>query len=180
MKEFIKKNRVDLTILLLFAAFTIGSYALNFAIGKGIVNNFKNFFLEMISFLPLIFILVGLFDVWVSRERIQKHIGSDSGLRGIFWVILLWMLQVGPLYGAFPVAYILWKKGASIRNIFIYLGAFSTMKIPMLAFEINYLGLKFSLLRTLITLPLFIAIGFLMEYLFKNKDFSVKNPNEKE
>jgi len=179
MKEFIKKNKVDITILLLFIVFIILSYALNFTIGKGIVNNFKKFFMEMISFLPLIFILIGLFDVWVSKERIQKHIGGDSGIMGIFWVILLGMLQVGPLYGAFPVAYILWKKGASVRNIFIYLGAFSTMKIPMLAFEINYLGLKFSLLRTLITLPIFIAIGFLMERLFKNKDFSVKNPNEK-
>jgi hypothetical protein len=54
-------------------------------------------------------------------------------------VILLAMLQAGPLYGAFPVAYLLWKKGASIKNIFIYLGAFSTLKILMLTFEIGFL-----------------------------------------
>ncbi len=42
---------------------------------------------------------------------------------GIFWVVLLAMLQAGPLYAAFPVAALLWKKGCSVRNVFIYLGA---------------------------------------------------------
>lgn len=79
------------------------------------------------------------------------------------------------LYGAFPVAYLLWKKGTSVRNIFIYLGAFTTMKIPMLSFEIGYLGIKFSLLRTLFALPIFIIIAILMEKFF-GKDFSMNNP----
>jgi len=83
------------------------------------------------------------------------------------------MLQAGPLYGAFPVAYLLYKKGASIKNIFIYLGAFSSLKIPMLGIEIGYLGIKFTLVRTLVSLPLFIAIGYFMEYWLKNKNFKV-------
>jgi len=94
---------------------------------------------------------------------LEKHIDSESGVKGIFLVILLAMLQAGPLYGAFPVAHILYKKGASIRNIFVYLGAFSSMKLPMLGIEIGYLGIKFTVLRTLISLPLFICIGFVME-----------------
>ena len=142
-----------------------------------IKDNFLKFFIEMISFIPLMFILIGLFDVWVPKEKIERHIGKDSGALGIFWVILLAMLQAGPLYGAFPVSYILWKKGSSIKNIFIYLGAFSSLKIPMLTFEIGFLGLKFSLLRSIITLPVFIIIGYLMEYLLKGKDFQVKKPD---
>lgn len=73
------------------------------------------------------------------------------------------MLQADPLYGAFPVAHILYKKGAFIRNILVYLGAFSSMKLPMLGIEIGYFGIKFTVLRTLISLPLFICIGFVME-----------------
>ncbi|MCU0462741.1 MAG: hypothetical protein MUF36_12150, partial [Bacteroidales bacterium] len=64
----------------------------------------------------------------------------------------------------------------SIRNIFIYLGAFATIKIPMITFEIGFLGLKFSLLRTIITLPVFILIGYLMEWYLKDKNFEVKQP----
>ena len=152
------------------------SYLFDFAAGEKIGINFWMFFKEMILFLPLMFILIGLFDVWVPRERIEKHIGQESGLKGTGLVILLATLQAGPLYGAFPFAYILWKKGCSIRNVFIYLGAFATIKIPMITFEIGFLGLKFSLLRTLITLPLFILIGFLMEWYLKGKDFEVKKP----
>ena len=125
------------------------SYLFNFVTGEKIGLNFWMFFKEMIFFLPLMFILIGLFDVWVPRENIEKHIGKESGWKGTGLVILLATLQAGPLYGAFPFAYILWKKGCSIRNVFIYLGAFSTIKIPMLTFEIGFLGLKFSLLRTL-------------------------------
>ena len=71
------------------------------------------------------------------------------------------------------------SKRASVRNIFIYLGAFTTMKIPMLSFEIGYLGLKFSLLRTLFALPIFIIIAILMEKFF-GKDFSMNNPMSEE
>lgn len=128
----------------------------------------------MLSIIPFLFILIGLFDVWFPKEIIEKQIGHKSGIKGILLVILLAMLQAGPLYGAFPVAYILHKKGASVKNIFIYLGAFSSMKIPMLGIEMGYLGIKFTILRTLISLPLFILIGYLMEK-FMGTDFKVND-----
>jgi uncharacterized membrane protein YraQ (UPF0718 family) len=161
---------------IVFLIFIGLSFLLNFAVGKQIGMNFWLFFKEMILFLPLMFILIGLFDVWVPRDKIEKHIGNESGWKGTGLVILLASLQAGPLYGAFPFAYILWKKGCSIKNIFIYLGAFATIKIPMLTFEIGFLGLKFSLLRTLITLPVFIIIGYIMEWYLKDKKFEIKQP----
>lgn len=173
-QKYVKKHKLDLAIFVVFVLFVAISHIFDFTVGKGIATNFQSFFLEMVSFLPLIFILIGLFDVWIAKEKIQKHIGGNSGIAGAFWVILLGMLQAGPLYGAFPVAHILWKKGASVRNIFIYLGAFCTMKIPMLTFEISYLGLKFSLMRTMITLPVFILIAIVMEWYLKNKTFEIK------
>jgi uncharacterized membrane protein YraQ (UPF0718 family) len=176
MKQFIKKNKWDIMISGFFILFIALSYLFNHKIGKEVTLNFKMFFIEMISFIPLMFILIGLFDVWVPKKIVEKHIGSDSGVKGILWVILLAMLQAGPLYGAFPVSYLLWKKGGSIRNIFIYLGAFATLKIPMLMFEVGFMGLKFSLLRTLITLPLFILIGFIMEWHLKDKNFQITKP----
>ena len=160
--------------LLLFCIFVALSFIVGFQPGKDIADSFKISAVEMITFIPALFIIVGLFDVWVLKEKIQKHIGQESGIKGIAIVVLLAMLQAGPLYGAFPVAYMLWKKGASIKNIFIYLGAFSSLKIPMLGIEIAYLGIQFTLVRTLVSLPLFIAIGYLMEWWLKDKKFEVK------
>jgi uncharacterized membrane protein YraQ (UPF0718 family) len=150
----------------------------HFGIAPGIAagRNFRDFAMEMAAFLPLMFILIGIIDVWLPRSVIERHVGSGAGIWGSVWVILLAMLQAGPLYGAFPVAHLLWKKGCSTRNIFIYLGAFATMKVPMLTFEIGFLGLRFSLLRTLITLPIFIAIAVVMEAVLKSKGLVVLDP----
>jgi len=172
MKNYFSENKKDLIITTIFLIFAGVSYYSSFNFGNSVTANFQNSFLEMIVFIPLMFILIGLFEVWVPRAIIERHIGKDSGVFGIVWVILFAMLQVGPLYGAFPVAYMIWKKGASVRNIFIYLGAFTTLKIPMLSFEIGFLGLKFTLMRTLLALPVFILIAFIMEKLFA-KDFVV-------
>lgn len=168
-----KKHLKNYIWVILFMIFSIISYFIGFQPGMVIYSNFNQFFIEMASFIPLLFILVGLFDVWVPKETIESQIGNNSGIKGIILVILLAMFQAGPLYAAFPIAYILHKKGASVKNIFIYLGAFASMKIPMLGIEIGYLGIKFTILRTLISLPLFILIGYIMERLV-GKDFKVK------
>jgi len=169
----VNKHIKNYAWIILFILFSIGSYFLGFKPGAVIYSNFNQFLIEMITIIPFLFILIGLFDVWFPKEILEKHMGKESGVKGIFLVILLAMLQAGPLYGAFPVAYILYKKGASVKNIFIYLGAFASMKIPMLGIEIGYLGIKFTILRTLISLPLFILIGYIMEKMV-GKDFEVK------
>ncbi|MEM4267045.1 MAG: permease [Candidatus Nanoarchaeia archaeon] len=169
----VKKHLKNYAWVILFLIFSISSYFIGFKPGLVIYSNFNEFFIEMVSFIPFLFVIIGLFDIWVPKERIEKHIGKESGVKGIFLVILLAMLQAGPLYGAFPVAYILHKKGASVKNIFIYLGAFSSVKLPMLGIELGYLGIKFTILRTLISLPLFIMIGFIMEKLV-GSNFTVR------
>jgi hypothetical protein len=78
-------------------------------------------------------------------------------------MVLLATLQAGPLYAAFPVGVSLWRKGCAPRNVFIYLGAFSALKIPMLTFEVAFLGWQFSAARSAITIPVFIALAVLME-----------------
>ncbi len=178
MKEFLREYR-NYVWVAAYVVLTILSFIFGYNPGKAVFTNFTQSFIEMVTFVPFLFIIVGLFDVWVPKEKIQKHIGQESGIKGIVLVVLLAMLQAGPLYGAFPVAYLLYKKGASIRNIFIYLGAFSSMKIPMLGIEIGYLGIQFSLVRTLVSLPLFIGIGYLMERYLKNKHFEIRDGSQK-
>jgi len=178
MKKMLEKYKPYIW-LVSFAIFISVSFLIGFQPGKDISISFRQFFIEMVTFIPFLFIIIGLFDVWFPKSKIEKHIGQESGIKGIILVIILAMLQAGPLYGAFPVAYILHKKGASIKNIFIYLGAFSCLKIPMLGIEMGYLGWKFTLVRTLVSLPLFIGIGYFMEYRLKSKNFNVNEVKAK-
>lgn len=172
--HILKKYRFDIAVIMAFAIFIAYSFISDFVPGIDILRgNFRLFMKELFTLLPLMFILLGLFDVWMPREQVEKHIGEDSGLKGSLIVALLAFMQAGPLYAAFPVAYTLWKKGCSRFNIFLYLGAFSTMKIPMLMFEIGFLGVKFSLLRVALTLPAVIAIAFILQHVYRNKPFDI-------
>jgi len=176
MKNYLKKNLFHLILIALFCLLIVISYITDYKKGIAVYQlHFYAFFKEMILFIPLMFLLIGLGDVWISKEKAEKHIGDNSGFKGTIFVILLSMAQAGPLYGAFPVTYLLWKKGASIRNIFIYIGAFCTLKIPMLSFEIGFLGWKFSLLRTLLSLPVIFIIAIIMEKYLKNRKFEIKD-----
>jgi uncharacterized membrane protein YraQ (UPF0718 family) len=101
----------------------------------------------MLLVIPPIFILLGLLDVWVPRDTMMKYMGPGTGAKGGILAFLLGSFAAGPLYGAFPVAAVLMKKGASFSNIMVFIGAWSTTKIPMLLFEMSALGKRFALSR---------------------------------
>jgi hypothetical protein len=136
-----------------------------FDLGTRTGSTLSGFLKEVAIFLPAMFVLVGLFDVWVPRRIVERHVGTAAGPLAIVWMLLLGTLQAGPLYGAFPVALALYRKGASLRNVFIYLGAFSALKLPMLTFEVGFLGWRFSLVRTLVTVPVFVLLAYALERL---------------
>jgi uncharacterized membrane protein YraQ (UPF0718 family) len=132
-------------------------------IGKKTFEINKRNLLEMMSIIPPIFILLGLLDVWVERETMMKYMGEKSGIKGGIIAFIIGSAAAGPLYAAFPIAGILIKKGVKLTNVFIFLGAWSTTKIPMILFETSNLGLKYMLLRLLCNIIGIIIIAIIME-----------------
>jgi uncharacterized membrane protein YraQ (UPF0718 family) len=159
MKTLVKRYR--LFLLLLLANIVIG-LALP-EIGKKSVESTTQNLLEMLAVIPPIFILLGLLDVWVDRATMMKYTGKGSGLKGILIAFLLGSAAAGPLYAAFPVAGVMLKKGSSLKNVFIFIGAWSTTKIPMLTFEAASLGLPFMLVRLLLSIVGIFAIALVTE-----------------
>jgi len=129
--------------------------------------NLLDFAKQMFSILPFVFVLIGLFEVWVPRETIEAHMGVESGWKGYLWAVLLASPMAGGLYVNLPIAHSLYRKGASWGVVLTYIGAGSLCRIPMLLFESSFLGIKFSLLRLMLSLPLVIgtsiAIGRVLE-----------------
>lgn len=99
-----------------------------------------------------------------------KYMGDDSGLVGIILSILLGSAAAGPLYGAFPVAAVFMKKGVKFSNILIFIGAWSTTKIPMFLFEAASLGNVFAITRLLIDIPGIIIIAYILQKLVSKKE----------
>ena len=159
MKTFFR--RYKFFILLVLANIVIG-LALP-EIGKKSFELTAQNLLEMLAVIPPIFVLLGLLDVWVDRATMMKYTGKGSGLKGILIAFLLGSAAAGPLYAAFPVAGVMLRKGSSLRNVFIFIGAWSTTKIPMLTFEAANLGLPFTLVRLLLSVIGIFAIAIITE-----------------
>ena len=133
------------------------------ATGSMAVKSSVGYLIEMLTFIPPIFVLVGLLDVWVPRKLVEKNVGPDSGVKGVIISMLVATAAAGPLYAGFPVADALLKKGCRLANAVIFLGTWATIKIPMLMMEIKFMGLSFALTRLILTVPVVILIGYLVE-----------------
>jgi uncharacterized membrane protein YraQ (UPF0718 family) len=117
---------------------------------------------EMVLVIPPIFVFLGLLDVWIPREVLILHMGGDSGPRGTVLAFLMGAVAAGPLYAAFPVAAVLLRKGSSNFNVYVFLGAWSTAKIPMFLFEYTALGAPFALTRLAANIPAILIIAGIM------------------
>ena len=165
MKKFLMRYKIF--FLLLIVNIVIGLVVPK--IGLESLSITKKNLIEMMSVIPPIFILLGLLDVWVDRATMIKYTGKGSGIKGILIAFLLGSAAAGPLYAAFPVAGIMLKKGSSLFNVFIFIGAWSTTKIPMLTFEAANLGFKFTLIRLGLSIVGIMAIALISDKLL-NKE----------
>ena len=166
IKKYIKKY-----LFFIISSILLGIlFIVNVDLGIKAISSVGYGLREVAIVLPSIFILLGLLDVWVSKEKMIRFMGEGSGIKGVIIAIILGSVAAGPLYAAFPVAALFMKKGAKFSNILIFIGAWSTTKIPMLLFEISALGARFALLRLAIDIPGIIIIAYAIYALLPKKE----------
>jgi len=168
-----RKTAITTTLIVGYFAFVAISLLVGFAPGEQIGYRFTTFAVAMVKILPCAFILIGLFEVWVNRKMIEDHMGHGSGPAGYFWSILLAGTTVGGLYVAFPFAYTLHAKGAKLSIVFTYLGCAAVCRVPMTIFEASFLGLKFSLVRLAVSLPLIIGTSVALGAFLEKRGYTV-------
>jgi uncharacterized membrane protein YraQ (UPF0718 family) len=166
-----KLNKIiRIAILSGYALFLILSWILGYDAGQEVGENFATFALDMLKIVPCAFILIGLFETWIKRETVERHLGEVSGIMGYLWAVLLAGITIGGVYIAFPIAYSLHSKGARLGVIFTYIGASAICRVPMGVFEASFLGIKFTVIRLLISLPLVIITSKILgDYLTRRK-----------
>lgn len=168
-----QNKRIKALAAIIYFVFIVSSFVIGVKPGKQIGHNFISFSIEMLKLLPCAFILIGLFEVWIKKESVEKHLGKGSGAIGYIWVILLAGTTVGGLYVAFPVAYSLFKKAAKLSVIFTYIGASAICRIPMTIFESSFMGIKFSLIRLIVSIPLVILSSVWLGNYLENKNYKI-------
>ena len=92
----------------------------------------------------------------------------------VYGEIILGGSTVGSMIVAFPVAAALFRKGARLSVIFTYLGAAAVCRIPMTIFESSYLGVRFTIVRYCVALPLIIISSVLMDRILNRLGYVIQ------
>jgi len=77
------------------------------------------------------------------------------------------------MYVAFPVAYSLYSKRAKLSSIFTYIGASAICRVPMVIFEASFIGMKFTTIRLLVSIPLVILTSILLGDYLARRNYKI-------
>lgn len=142
------------------------------------VKNSMYYIIEMFEIMPVIFILTSIIDVWVPKEVIMSGFGEKSGIKGNIFSFLLGSFSAGPIYAAFPICIMLFKKGASIMNMVIILSAWAVIKVPMLANEAKFLGMQFMGIRWILTVVCIIIMAYIVALLVPKENIPIETKQD--
>lgn len=111
------------------------------------VNSGLRLFLEILPMLFFALILSGIVQALIPKEAINRWIGKESGLKGIFFGCVAGSLVPGGPYTSFPIVAGLVKTGASIGTVVAFITAWSLWAFTRLPIEIGVVGIKMTLAR---------------------------------
>ena len=123
-------------------------------------------FASVLLLITAVFGLVGLLQVWISRELIVRLLGREGGIKGLLIAALCGTLLIGPAYIIFPLLMSIQKQGARWAVITIVLTSYA-VKLQMIPIEVGFLGWPFTLGRAVVTIALAIPTGLLVEALME-------------
>ncbi|MCE5190611.1 MAG: permease [Actinomycetia bacterium] len=101
---------------------------------------------ELAATLLTVFVIVGLFQVWVADAFVMRHLGDSSGFKGLALGADLGTVLHGPLVSVFPLLKALLSKGARVGVVVASVSTWA-IKLPMIPLELRLFGWKFTPLR---------------------------------
>jgi uncharacterized membrane protein YraQ (UPF0718 family) len=166
MMKFLRNNKFLVISLLLLVIMTFVDVTLTYTA----LENTGSQLLDMLLIVPPIFLLIGLFDVWVDRETVIRLMGQSSGIKGMALAFFLGAFSAGPTIAAFPLAMVMLKKGARYSNVLFFLMVWSSLKLPIVFFQVTQLGFSFAMLINVIMLAVFIVAALISEKLYTKSE----------
>jgi|SRR3989338_902640 len=156
------------TVVMIILAVIFGIIA--FLEGKPVflsgANSGLKLFLGILPMLFFAFILAGFIQALIPKEAINRWIGKESGLKGIFIGCLAGSLVPGGPYTSFPIVASLVKTGASIGTVVSFITAWSLWAFTRLPIEIGVVGFKLAFVRLASTFIFPPLAGLIAQFLF--------------
>lgn len=157
---FVRKHALLTTVIAIYLVVLAASPSKGLEALKVSVLSFLGVALIIVA----VFILIGLFNVWAKTETVVKHLGHESGVKGLALGALLGTALNGPLFSVFPLIRSLLNKGAKVGVIAVIFATYA-IKVPMLPLEIAFLGLKFTVVHNVLMFLSAFLMAPLMEWM---------------
>ncbi len=132
---------------------------------SGLVYATKNY-LNLLPVIIAVALLIGFVSEVLTKEKIAKIIGKESGLKGVLLGTIFGTLMVGPAYVFFPFFKELIDKGANVGVIASTIGSWA-IKLQWLPFAIAILGVKYVLIFNLLILAYALSSSIVIPYFVK-------------
>ncbi|MEA1888601.1 MAG: permease [Pseudomonadota bacterium] len=112
--------------------------------------------------LVLVFLLIFIIDLLLNPKRVEKYLGSKSGIMGWLTAIVTGILSTGPVYAWYAVLHDLRNKGmrTSLISVVLYTRA---IKLPLLPLLIHYFGLAYTVILAFYLIGFSIIGGIILE-----------------
>jgi len=129
----------------------------------------------LLSVLPQLaggLLIGGMVKQLVGREKISTLLGAGAGLRGLIVATAAGAVTPGGPFMSFPIAYALWTAGAGAGVLVTYIVAWSLLGfVKLTVWELPLMGIEFTSVRFLVSLPLPILAGLVAERLSRLRVF---------
>ncbi|MBU0486163.1 MAG: permease [Proteobacteria bacterium] len=151
-----------------FLIFMLGLYVIIALFNPALTINALNYFIVILAkimpILGLVFIILFGTNLFLNPEKIRKHLGTDSGLRGWFYAIIDGIIISGPPYVLYPMLGELKNHGA--RNALIATILYNrNVKIHFVPAMIYYFGIRYTIVLSVYILLFSLLNGKLVELL---------------
>lgn len=117
--------------------------------------------LKQLPFIIAIFLLIGLFDAFVSKNIVVTIIGRGRGFLSILNSAIFGTIVGGPVSSVYPLGAVLLKKGATIAVTAVFMNSWIMVGFITMPFEISVFGKRFTLTRNILAFFGAIVIGML-------------------
>ena len=165
---FKDKNIIDNKKIKKFPAFLIsvifiyGIVAmLDGALAWGSLREVGSVFLKMIPILIVVFVIMVLSNLFLTPERVKRHFGRNSGVKGWFYAMIFGIIIAGPPYILYPMLKELKKNGVENSHIAIFLYN-RNVKLPFIPAMIYYFGWQYTVILSVLLVLFSIFNGLLM------------------
>lgn len=168
--NFLKKSKISFSWLFLLSMSFI--YFILFFINSSLViTSLKQSWKMFVNIIPILFLvfftMLGI-NYYFKADKINKYLGSSSGILGWFYAVIVGVLISGPPYVLFPLLGDLKKKGMSNSLIAVLLYN-RNVKITFIPVMIYYFGLEFTVIISILIILFSVPNAWLVAHLSQEK-----------